>query len=65
MRYGYLWWTPDADRDAYAALGNSGNVIYIDPARDAVTAISGVFKPNIFDRVQFIRQHIEPMLFQG
>ena len=62
MRYGYLWWTPDADRKAYAALGNSGNVIYIDPESDCVVTVTGTFKPNIFDRVQFIQNYIEPML---
>ncbi len=62
MRYGYLWWTPDADRSAYAALGNSGNAIYINPENNSVVAVTGTFKPNIFDRVQFIRQYIEPML---
>lgn len=62
MRYGYLWWIPDDDRSAYAALGNSGNVIYIDPERRNVIAVAGTFKPNIFDRVQFIRRYIEPFL---
>ncbi len=62
MGYGYLWWTPDADRSAYAALGNSGNVIYIDPKNNSVVTVTGTFKPNIFDRVQFIQQYIEPIL---
>lgn len=62
MRYGYLWWTPDADRSAYAALGNSGNVIYVNPDMGTVIAVAGTFKPNILDRVQFIRQYIEPLL---
>ena len=62
MGYGYLWWTPDMDKPAYAALGNSGNVIYVNPKRNTVVAVSGTFKPNILDRVQFIQQHIEPLL---
>lgn len=62
MRYGYLWWTPDADREAYAALGNSGNVIYVDPARRNVVAVAASFKPSVLDRVRFIREYIEPML---
>ncbi|NMP38490.1 MAG: serine hydrolase [Clostridiales bacterium] len=61
MRYGYLWWTPDKNSNAYAALGNSGNVIYINPDTGTVAAITGTFKPNIFDRVQFIQNYIEPM----
>ncbi len=62
MRYGYLWWRPDQDSHAYAALGNSGNVIYINPENNTVIAVAGTFKPNIFDRVQFIQQYIEPLL---
>ena len=34
MKYGYLWWIIDADNKIYAAIGDSGNVIYID-AKDA------------------------------
>ena len=62
MRYGYLWWIPDSDRCAYAALGNSGNAIYINPENNSVVAVTGTFKPNILDRVQFIRNNIEPLL---
>ena len=62
MGYGYLWWTPDADKTAYAALGNSGNAIYINPDKNSVVAVAGTFKPNIFDRVQFIQEYIEPLL---
>ena len=62
MRYGYLWWTPDSDRRAYAALGNSGNVIYINPENQSVVAVTGTFKPSILDRVQFIQDYIEPLM---
>ena len=62
MGYGYLWWTPDMNKPAYAALGNSGNVIYVNPARNTVVAVSSTFKPNVLDRVQFIERQIEPLL---
>lgn len=62
MEYGYLWWIPDPGRLAYAALGNSGNVIYINPQHNTVVSVSGTFKPAILDRVQFIQNYIEPML---
>ena len=65
MGYGYLWWTPEMDRPAYAALGNSGTVIYIDPERQTVVAIYGTFKPRVLDRVQFIHESIEPLLDGG
>jgi CubicO group peptidase (beta-lactamase class C family) len=62
MSYGYLWWTPNKEKSAYAALGNSGNAIYIDPERSTVVAVNGTFKPRILDRIQFIQEYIEPML---
>ncbi|MBQ1533711.1 MAG: serine hydrolase, partial [Erysipelotrichaceae bacterium] len=31
MDYGYLWWIIDRQKKIYAAIGNSGNVIYVDP----------------------------------
>ncbi len=36
MEYGYLWWILDREKNIYAALGNSGNVIYIDPEKNIV-----------------------------
>lgn len=62
MQYGFLWWTPDRDRRAYAALGNGGNAIYIDPESATAVAVAGTFKPRIYDRVDFIREHVLPLL---
>ena len=46
----------------YSAIGNSGNVIYINPERKIVVAVASYFKPTIFDRVDFIQEYIEPYL---
>ena len=62
MGYGYLWWTPDMGKPAYAALGNSGNVIYVNPGQNTVVAVTGTFKPTVLDRVQFIEVYVEPLL---
>lgn len=62
MGYGYLWWTPKIGKKVYAALGNSGNVIYIDPESNTVIAVTGTFKPRVLDRIQFIQKNIEPFL---
>lgn len=62
MSYGYLWWIIDEARGIYAALGNSGNVIYVNPANGAVVAVTGWFKPTVLDRVDFIQKYIEPGL---
>ena len=62
MDYGYLWWITDREKGIYAAIGNSGNVIYADPEKDIVIAVSSYFKPTIFDRVDFIQEYIEPLV---
>lgn len=60
MAYGYLWWIVDRNKKIYAAIGNSGNVIYVNPKKNLVVAVASYFKPTIFDRVDFIREYIEP-----
>ena len=62
MEYGYLWWIIDRKKHIYAAIGNSGNVIYINPEKNMVIAVSSYFKPTIFDRVDFIQEYIEPFI---
>ena len=62
MEYGYLWWIIDREKHIYAAIGNSGNVIYVNPEKDIVVAVASYFKPTIFDRVDFIQQYIEPFI---
>lgn len=62
MKYGYLWWIIDENEGSYAAIGNSGNVIYINPSKELVVAVSGYFKPTVFDRIDFIKEQIEAKL---
>jgi len=64
MKYGYLWWVIDENEGSYAAIGNSGNVIYINPQKKLVVAVSGYFKPTVFDRIDFIKEQIEEKLKQ-
>lgn len=62
MHYGYLWWIVHPEKNIYAAIGNSGNVIYVDPNENLVVAVASSFKPTIFDRVDFIEQYLIPKL---
>jgi len=62
MSYGFLWWIVDEKERIYAAIGDGGNVIYVNPKRKIAVGVAGTFKPRIFDRVQFIQKHVEPML---
>ena len=62
MDYGLLWWIIDREKNIYAAIGNSGNVIYVNPEKNIVVAVASYFKPTVFDRVDFIREYIEPFI---
>ena len=62
MEYGYLWWVIDRQKNIYAAIGNSGNVIYINPEKNIVVSVASYFKPTVFDRIDFIQQYIEPLI---
>lgn len=60
LPYGYLWWVGIGD--GYAAMGDCGNVIYVNPRKKAVIAIASLYKPRAKDRIELIQQHIEPLL---
>ena len=62
MHYGYLWWIVHPERNIYAAIGNSGNIIYVAPEKNAVVAVSSYFKPAVLDRVDFIEKTLLPEL---
>ena len=62
MNYGYLWWSVHPEREIYAAIGNSGNVIYVDPNKHTVAAVASYFKPAVLDRVDFIEMILLPTL---
>ena len=62
MSYGYLWYKPYDDRDVYAAIGDSGNIIYVSKEDNVSVGITGTFKPRIFDRVEFIEEKVLPLL---
>jgi CubicO group peptidase (beta-lactamase class C family) len=59
LQYGYLWWIIDAEEHSFAALGDGGNAIYVNPAKDLVVAIASLFKPTAKDRIEFIRKFVE------
>lgn len=58
MSYGYLWWITNKEKGVYAAIGDGGNVIYVNPQKRIVVGVAGTFKPRIFDRVDFIEREI-------
>ena len=62
MNYGYLWYKPFDDREVYAAIGDSGNIIYANQEKMISVGITGTFKPRIFDRVRFIEEILLPAI---
>lgn len=66
MAYGYLWWVIDEDQKIYAALGDGGNVIYVNGSENLVVAIASLFDPaDRKDPVEFIMRFIEPMFMNN
>ncbi|WP_283610482.1 serine hydrolase domain-containing protein [Faecalispora anaeroviscerum] len=61
LKYGYLWWVIDEEEHSYAAMGDGGNVIYVNPAKNLVIAIASRFVPRPRDRIDFIKEVLEPM----
>jgi len=59
LSYGYLWWTEIGN--GYAAMGDGGNVIYINTKKKMVISIASLFKPTAKDRIDFIQKYVEPM----
>ena len=62
MNYGYLWYKPYDDKEVYAAIGDSGNIIYVNMDNKISVGITGTFKPRIFDRVDFIEKKVLPAI---
>lgn len=61
LSYGYLWWIHE---DGFAAMGDGGNVIYVNTKKNLTVAIASLFKPKVNDRIEFIKEYIEPR-FEG
>ena len=62
MNYGYLWYKPFDNREVYAAIGDCGNIIYVNREKEISVGITGTFKPRIFDRVEFIEEKVLPVI---
>lgn len=62
MQYGYLWYRPHKDKPVYAAIGDAGNIIYVNAERNISVGMTGTFKPRIYDRVEFIEKNVLPIV---
>lgn len=64
LSYGYLWWIIDDKEHTYAALGDGGNVIYVNTKKEIVVSIASLYMPHAKDRIKLIKEYIEPV-FEG
>ena len=62
MSYGYLWWIVHPESGSFAAIGDSGNVIYVAPGERIVAAVSACFQPSVRDRLAFLENTLLPAI---
>lgn len=65
LSYGYMWWILDEKEQIYAAMGDGGNIIYVNTKKNMVISIAGHFVPHARDRIKLIKEYIEPMFENG
>jgi CubicO group peptidase (beta-lactamase class C family) len=61
LSYGYLWWILDEKEQSFAAMGDGGNIIYVNQKKEMVVAIASLFDPQASDRIKLIKEYIEPV----
>ncbi|RDU24907.1 serine hydrolase domain-containing protein [Anaerosacchariphilus polymeriproducens] len=61
LSYGYLWWIIDDKKHVYAAMGDGGNVIYVNEKKKMVVSIASLFMPRAKDRIKLIQEYIVPV----
>lgn len=62
LPYGYLWWIVDKEEEACAAMGDGGNVIYFNQEKEIVIAITSLLQKKVKDRIDFIKNEVEPRI---
>lgn len=61
LSYGYLWWIIDEKEQSFAAIGDGGNVIYVNREKDIVISIAAIYTPHAKDSLKLIKEYIEPI----
>lgn len=59
LSYGYLWWVEK--ENGFLAMGDGGNVIYVNTKKKQVVSIASLFVPKVKDRIEWIKQYVEPI----
>ena len=55
-RYGYYWWT-DIE-DGFAGIGDSGNLLYVNPRKELVVTILCEHSPRAKSSISLVKEHI-------
>ena len=48
-------------KGGYAAMGDGGNIIYVNTKKKLVVSIAALFVPKTRDRIEWIKKNIEPV----
>lgn len=62
LPYGYLWWIANDKEHGYAAMGDGGNILYVNTEKKIVVAIASFLVPKPKYRIKLIKEYIEPIL---
>lgn len=46
-------------------MGDGGNIIYVNTNKRLVVSIASFFVPKVKDRIEFIKEYVEPMFENG
>lgn len=65
LKYGLLWWIIEEEEGSFAALGDGGNALYVNPKEELVVVIGSYFKPRVPDVMDLIKDKVEPMVLDG
>lgn len=60
LPYGYLWWVDEMDA-GFAAMGDGGNIIYVNTKKQLVISLMCRFDPKAKDSMELIKRHIKPI----
>lgn len=65
LKYGLLWWIIEEEEGSFAALGDGGNALYVNPKEELVVVVGSYFKPRVPDVMDLIKDKVEPMVLDG
>ena len=59
LAYGYLWWIVDGKERIFAAIGDGGNMIYVNKSKNIVVSIASLLDSKVKDRGGLVQSRLE------